>query len=171
METQVLGVKPHNPFKNGFPKITRRRKQPPYYKDFNFPAAAIRSLQPPNLQDPTWRKLQLPSSPFLSLSCHPDKNIGTELLNHYCADPADLLINTCTTLHNLYHTTQPLPLITTSHHLITTRQLITFYCITLLIIWSLLINWSLSTVSHYLSTCTINLSNQAVTPRFWPHLH
>ena len=60
METQVLGVKPQNPFKNTFPKITRRRKQPPYYKDFNFPAATRRRLQPPDLQATTERKLQLP---------------------------------------------------------------------------------------------------------------
>ena len=45
METQVLGVKPWKPFKNSFPKITRR-EQPPYYIDFNFPASTGRRLRP-----------------------------------------------------------------------------------------------------------------------------
>ena len=81
-------------------------------------------------------------------ACHLDKNIDTKLLNHNCIDPADLLINTCTTLHNLYHTAQPLPLLTIAHHLITTHQLTTVHCTT--------------TIPHCLSTCTINRFNQAI---------
>ena len=36
VETQVLGIKPHKPFKNSFPEITGCKEQLPYYIDFKF---------------------------------------------------------------------------------------------------------------------------------------
>ena len=51
METQVIGVKPQKPFQNSFSEINGRRKQPPYYNDFDFPATTGRRLQPPYYND------------------------------------------------------------------------------------------------------------------------
>ena len=177
VETQVLEVKPQKPFKNSFPEITGRREQPPYI-DFNFLASTGRRLRPPDLQATTWRKLPLPSfpastgrrlrPPFLAPSCHPDKNIDTELLNHNRTDPVALLINTCTIRHNLYHTAHSLPLLTIDHCLLhhTAHQLITVCCITLLIIWSLFIN---SSLAHHCTrtkpvTCPTTLYQPIIQP-------
>ena len=41
-----------------------------------------------------------------------------KLMNHDPTESMELLINTCTTLHNLHHTTQPLPLLTSAHQLV-----------------------------------------------------
>ena len=115
VETQVLGGDPQNPYNNSFPATTGRRKLSPYYNDFNSPATTGRRLQPPDLQATTWRNLQLPSSlatigrriqpHFLASSFYP--NMEIEVLNHDQSDPVEVLINTCTTMQNLYHTTQP----------------------------------------------------------------
>ena len=110
--------------------------------------------------------------PFLAPSCHPDKKVETELLNHqphWSCGPANQCLyytaQSLITAPQLYHTAQPLSLLTTAH------QPVQSICpINLLLTSTNLVNLSLTNCtpnSVHLSQTNCSYNSTSLTQTNW----